>query len=260
VSFEYQNAEAGLPGPAQVVENMGKTKRSVNCIKEGASDVPAAGENPGQPKEEQDPARATANVAAPQKGKPAGRACGRRGGYNHRPQMLGRPVTSTGERNATRARVAFRVSGAKLSWPFRVKGSMTPKCTCQSGCLAVVSNLPIKRLTRATQACNLRGQWHSGGPAWRPFPDEKAACAYRPLLTATVKSLARAERAHRPARKFRRIASFFRSRCAAGVPIGKALHEESTGQTESIQRTGGSSQGVPEQRLGKAELGHSSGD
>jgi len=47
---------------------MEEMERSVNCYPEGASDVPAAGENPGQPKEEQDPARATAKEAAPQRG------------------------------------------------------------------------------------------------------------------------------------------------------------------------------------------------
>jgi hypothetical protein len=58
---------------AQVIENTKGDKRSMNCYVESASDVPAAGKNPGQPKEQQDPARATAKVAAPQKGKPAGK-------------------------------------------------------------------------------------------------------------------------------------------------------------------------------------------
>ena len=48
----------------------------MNCYFQGASDVPAAGENPGQPKEQQDPARATAKEAVPQKGKPAGPVAG----------------------------------------------------------------------------------------------------------------------------------------------------------------------------------------
>jgi hypothetical protein len=53
---------------------MEEDERSVNCNMEGASDVPAAGENSGQPNEQQDPARATAKAAAPQKGKPAGKS------------------------------------------------------------------------------------------------------------------------------------------------------------------------------------------
>jgi hypothetical protein len=99
---------------AQVVENNARVKRSANCYLEGASDVPAAGKNPGQPKEQQDPARATAKVAAPPKGKPAGKTCRRRDGYNHRPQLLGRPVTSAGQRNATPIGVAFSASGTNL--------------------------------------------------------------------------------------------------------------------------------------------------
>jgi len=64
---------------------------------------------PSQPKEQQDPARDSAIEAAPQKGIPAGITCRRRGGYNHRPQMLGRPVTSAGLRNATPIGVAMRI-------------------------------------------------------------------------------------------------------------------------------------------------------
>jgi hypothetical protein len=99
---------------AQVIENKKRHKRSVNCYMKGASDVPAAGKNPGQPKEQQDPARASAKVAAPQKGKPAGKTCRRRDGYNHRPHMLGRPVTSAGQRNATPIGVAFSASDTKM--------------------------------------------------------------------------------------------------------------------------------------------------
>ena len=98
----------------EVIENMEREERPANCYLEGASDVPAAGKNPGQPKEQQDPARATANEAAPQKGKPAGRTCRRRDGYNHRPHMLGRPVTSAGQRNATPIGVAFSASDTKM--------------------------------------------------------------------------------------------------------------------------------------------------
>jgi hypothetical protein len=56
----------------QVIENKQRGERPANCYWKGASDVPAAGEYPGQPNEQQDPARATANEADPQKGKPAG--------------------------------------------------------------------------------------------------------------------------------------------------------------------------------------------
>jgi len=115
---------------------------------------PAAGENPGQPKEQQDPARATANVAAPQKGKPAGSTCGRIGGGNRRPHILGRPVTSAGQRNATPIGVAFRASGPFWTEAARIYRGVYSKYTCQPWLLAVVSNLPNKRLTRATR----RGQ------------------------------------------------------------------------------------------------------
>jgi hypothetical protein len=115
-----------LPGPnsilqksdviidVQVFENKDGDERSVNCYLEVASDVPAAGKNPGQPNEQQDPARATAKVAAPQKGKPAGKTCRRRDGSNHRPQLLGRPVTSAGQRNATPIGVAFSAFSTNL--------------------------------------------------------------------------------------------------------------------------------------------------
>jgi hypothetical protein len=86
--FEFQNSDDCFFRDAQVVQNKQQHKRSVNCYLEGASDVPAAGKYPGQPKEQQDPARATANEAALQKGKPAGRTCRRRGGYNHRPHPI----------------------------------------------------------------------------------------------------------------------------------------------------------------------------
>jgi hypothetical protein len=49
----------------------------------------------------------------PSKGKPAGEASSRRGGNNHRPQLLGRPVTSAGQRNAAPIGVAFSASGAE---------------------------------------------------------------------------------------------------------------------------------------------------
>jgi hypothetical protein len=61
--------KAGFVCDAQVIQNKRQHERSANCYPEGASDVPAAGKYPGQPKEQQDPARATANEAAPTKGK-----------------------------------------------------------------------------------------------------------------------------------------------------------------------------------------------
>ncbi|MGO9337367.1 MAG: hypothetical protein ACLPY1_07665 [Terracidiphilus sp.] len=97
---------------AQVIQNKQQYKRSANCYLEGASDVPAAGKYPGQPKEQQDPARATANEAALKRGnrpeEPADGAVDITTALNR----LGRPVTSAGQRNATPMRVAFRVSGA----------------------------------------------------------------------------------------------------------------------------------------------------
>jgi hypothetical protein len=99
---------------AQVIENKKRHKRSVNCYMKGASDVPAAGKNPGQPKEQQDPARASANDAALKKGnRPEEPA---EGAVDITTVLIrfGRPVTSAGQRNATLLRVAFRVSGGHL--------------------------------------------------------------------------------------------------------------------------------------------------
>jgi len=69
---------------------------------------------PASPKNSRIRQEPPANEADPQKGRPAGRTCRRRGGYNHRPQPIGRPVTSAGQRNATPMRVAFLASGAIL--------------------------------------------------------------------------------------------------------------------------------------------------
>ena len=193
----------------------------MNCYLEGASDVPAAGENPGQPKEQQDPARAAANEADPQKGKPAGRACSRCGGYNHRPQPIGRPVTSAGHQNATPLGVAFRVSG-----PILGKG--------------------IQESPQASRAV--------------PLPAGALGCSIGLAYQAADASHPnRAERARRRARKFRRIDYFF-IRHTAETPIGRALPEENAGRAESIQRTGGSSCGVSVQRSARQQWGRSSGD
>ncbi len=130
---------------------MKKDERSRNCYVEGASDVPAAGENPGQPKEQQDPARDSANEAARQKGKPAGRTCRRRGGYNRRPHS---PWEASDQ-----CRTAKRHpdgSGGLRVWAHPGQGNFrnlrrpAAQCPCQPSRLAVVSDLPIKRLTRAT--------------------------------------------------------------------------------------------------------------
>jgi hypothetical protein len=135
---------------AQVAQNKHRFKRSANCYLEGASDVPAAGKYPGQPKEQQDPARATANEAAPPKGKPAGRPCRRRGGYNHRPH----PTWEASDQRRTAKRHSVE-SGVSCIWCFL--GQTPPRetplpanGTCQPRRLSVVSDLPIKRLTRAT--------------------------------------------------------------------------------------------------------------
>jgi len=126
----------------------------VNCYLEGASDVPAAGEDPGQPKEQRDPARATAKVAAPQKGRPAGRTCRRRGGYNRRPH----PAWEASDQRRTAKRHSFGsgvcVSGETLGHFGQAETGLprrNRKCPCQQPLLAVVSDLPIKRLTRATR-------------------------------------------------------------------------------------------------------------
>jgi len=49
-------------------------------------------EESGQPTKQQTPARASANRAALEKGRPAGNVCERRGGTHHRPSFAGRPV------------------------------------------------------------------------------------------------------------------------------------------------------------------------
>jgi hypothetical protein len=93
----------------------------------------------------------TAKEADPQKGRPAGKTCRRRGGNNHRPQPFGRPVTSAGQRNATPVGVAFRSFGAELLvGRMGTPGRLPEIGTCQPGRFYVVSDLPIKRLTRAT--------------------------------------------------------------------------------------------------------------
>jgi hypothetical protein len=63
IRFKFQNTDYAFFGKAQMIQNKRQYKRSINCYLEGASDVPAAGKHPGQPKEQQDPARATANEA-----------------------------------------------------------------------------------------------------------------------------------------------------------------------------------------------------
>ena len=46
------------------------------------------GRYPDQSEEQQDQARANLQGSGPFKGKPAGRTCRRRGGDNHRPQLI----------------------------------------------------------------------------------------------------------------------------------------------------------------------------
>jgi hypothetical protein len=53
-------------------------------------------------------------LSGPSKGGTGQEACSRRGGYNHRPHTLGRPVTSAGQRNATPLGVALVAYGAGL--------------------------------------------------------------------------------------------------------------------------------------------------
>jgi hypothetical protein len=142
-------------------------------------------EKSGQPKEQQDPARATANEADPQKGKPAGRTCSRHGGYNHRPQPIGRPVTSAGKRNATPFGVAFRASGPILGC-----GSKTAREAWRK-----------RHLPAGTLLCSIRLAY-------------QAADASHPR---------RAERARRRARKFRRTVESFSSDTRGGNSHRKGI-------------------------------------
>jgi hypothetical protein len=64
---EFQNAENPPQSDAQVIENK-QIKRHSELLLEGASDVPAAGKNPGQPKEQQDPGKSNRQRSGPQKG------------------------------------------------------------------------------------------------------------------------------------------------------------------------------------------------
>jgi hypothetical protein len=132
-----------------MIENTDRPERPMKCNYMGASDVPAAGENPASPR------TAGPDKSQPPKKRPLKRdtgrkACSRRGGNNHRPHRFGRPVTSAGQRNAT-PRSGVSCFGNRFR-PGTSSGDKVPiKYTCQPRRLAVVSDLPIKRLTRATR-------------------------------------------------------------------------------------------------------------
>ena len=59
-------------GTPQIIETKQPRKRHSDCYLIGASDEPAAGENSGQPKEEQAPSKSNRQRSGPQKGIPAG--------------------------------------------------------------------------------------------------------------------------------------------------------------------------------------------
>jgi hypothetical protein len=131
-------------------------------------------------------------------------------------------VTSAGQQNATPFGVAF----------------------CSSRAIS-------RRRSQNTQNASRKG----------PLPAGALACSIRLAYQAADASHPkRAERARRRARTFRRIDYSFCQARAADTPIGRALPEESTGRTESIQRTGRNSCGVSVQRSARQQRGHSSGD
>ena len=165
----------------------------------------------------------TAKEADPQKGRPAGKTCRRRGGNNHRPQPFGRPVTSAGQRNATPVGVAFRSFGAELF------------CRSNGNAGAVTGN---RHLPAGTLLCSIRLAY-------------QAADASHPK---------RAERARRRARKLRRNVYSLIQEHAAETPIGRALPEESTCRSESLQKPLGNGNGDSASSEAKQQWGHSSGD
>jgi hypothetical protein len=95
--------------------------------------------NSDQPKEEQTPARATANEAALKRD------------YRSGMSVVGTVEITTGH-NVWEASDQRRISGAPLyGVAFLAFGRFAAEVTCQRAVFAVVSDLPIKRLTRATR-------------------------------------------------------------------------------------------------------------
>ena len=108
--------------------------------------------NPVSPKNSRHPARATANEAALiKRDGPVGESAVGTVETTTVHTLFGRPVTSAEQRNATPFGVAFSAFGEFTGADRRFRGQSDRKWTCQPGCFAVVSELPIKRLTRATR-------------------------------------------------------------------------------------------------------------
>jgi hypothetical protein len=95
-----QKTEAVLS--SQVIENKRNLQRPDNCYIQSASDVPAAGKNSGQPREQQDPGKSHRLRSGPSKGE-TGRERPAEGAADITAVLkrLGRPVTSAGQQNAT---------------------------------------------------------------------------------------------------------------------------------------------------------------
>jgi hypothetical protein len=84
----------------------------------------------------------------PSKGKTAGEVSSRCGGNNHRPQIA---WEASDQRRTVKRHPewggVFRVRGPIWAW----RELAAANSTCQPGRFAVISDLPIKRLTRATR-------------------------------------------------------------------------------------------------------------
>ena len=155
-------------------------------------EIPASPKN-SRTRQEQPPKKRSLK-----KGKPAGRACSRRGGYNHRPQPIGRPVTSAGRRNATPIGVAFRTFGPILGLGRETAREVAGNGTCQPGPMYVVSDLPIKRLTRATRKglSALAAEQGSFAAPFNPLSGTRGGNSHRKGITE--ESTCRAESLQRP--------------------------------------------------------------
>jgi hypothetical protein len=120
----------------------------------------------------------------PSKGKPAGKSAV---GTVEKPPStrFGRPVTSAGQQNATPfAEWRFVRFGAIWNWQ-KILEKCAPKCTCQPGWLAVVSDLPIKRLTRATREgqSKLAAEQGNFADSFKPYQAAGGESSHRKSIT-----------------------------------------------------------------------------
>ena len=118
--------------------------------------------SPASPKNSRPPARATANEAALKRDEPAREPVAGTAETTTVHNVFGRPVTSAGQQDAAPFGAAFvrlaeycgftaALFGNRNRRPRTPDPPVIPNATCQPGYFAVVSELPIKRLTRATR-------------------------------------------------------------------------------------------------------------